>query len=292
MEKYFRYFKIPFIVTGVIVAICVGIKMANSTSMVRSNNETDLKNNVFDYADNLTADREAQLEATITEIEEQTGIDIAVVILNESLEGKGYEAGLSGRGTYDMWVKGYADSFADDHKMGYDYACGSNLVFVDNCFREPSTGRVDSWISTSGKAKENISTSECEEIMDIALANLTDYSGQEDYYKAYSKVVELVPRYASSTSAAVNLMQPKYIVVVSFLAALIYVLVNWRSKAGKKTTSGTTYVSQGRPNITRKQDIFLRKSVSKVRIQSSSGGGGGGGHSGGGGGHGGGGHSR
>lgn len=292
MEKYFKYFKIPFIITAVIVVICVGIKIANSTSMVRSNNETDLKNNVFDYADNLSTQDEARLEETITEIEEQTGIDIAVVILNESLEGKGYKAGLSGRGTYDMWVKGYADSFADDHKMGYDYACGSNLVFVDNCFREPSTGRVDSWISTSGKAKENISTSECEEIMDIALANLTDYSGQEDYYKAYSKVVELVPRYASSTSAAVNLMQPKYIVVVSFLAALIYVLVNWRSKAGKKTTSGTTYVSQGRPNITRKQDIFLRKSVSKVRIQSSSGGGGGGGHSGGGGGHGGGGHSR
>lgn len=290
MEKYFKYFKIPFIITAVIVVICIGIKIVYGTPKIRTNKDSDLTQNVFDYADNLTPQMEKNLEALIEETENKTGIDIAVVILNESLADAGYDPGYSSTGRRDMYVKGYADTFADVHNMGFDYARGSNLVFVDNCYREPTTGRVDSWISTSGKAKENISTAECEEIMNVALANLSDFSTKEDYYKAYSRVVELIPNYATPAASAAGKMQPKYITVGSLLIAAIYVLINWKSKAGKRTTSGTTYVSQGRPNITRKQDIFLRKTVSKVRIQSSSSSGGGGG--GGGGGHGGGGHSR
>ena len=82
----------------------------------------------------------------ITQIEDQTKIDIAIVILNESLEDRGFYGGGN-----NMWVRGYADTFADEHQMGYEMPMGSNVVFVDNCFREPSTGRVDSWMDATRK---------------------------------------------------------------------------------------------------------------------------------------------
>lgn len=288
MDRYFKYFKIPFIITAVIAVICIAVKVANTSEpLVRNNTETDLTSNVFDYAGNLTDAQVKDLDAYITQIEDQTHIDIAVVILNESLADSGLEGGYSSKsGRYDMYVKGYADMFADVHRMGYEKTLGSNLVFVDNVYREPTTGRVDSWISTYGEARINISQSNCEAIMDDALYYLDDYSTASDYYSAYKRVVELIPRYSSTYSQILVYLRPVYIFAFAFVVALSYVLVNWRSKAGDKTTSGSTYLSSGRLNIRRKTDMFLRKSVTKVKIQSSSGGGGGGG------GHGGGGHSR
>ena len=174
--------------------------------------------------------------------------------------------------------------------MGYEKPLGSNVVFVDNCFREPSTGRVDSWMSTYGEAKERLTPSECEKIMDIGLVDLNDHSTSDDYFKAYSKVVKLIPDYMTPIGGAMTIFRPLTILAIALVIAALYVAVNWRSKLDKVTTTSTTYVVNGKPNITNRQDRFIRKSVSKVKIETSSGSGGG--HGGGGGGHGGGGHSR
>ena len=287
MERYFKYFKVPFIITAIIVIVCVVIKVNASAPTPRNNPKTDLDSNVFDYAGNLTDAQVAELDAYIATIEEKTETDIAIVILNESLADSGLEGGYSEKsGRYDMWVKGYADMFADVHNLGYEGPMGSNIVFVDNVYREETTGRVDSWLSTHGEAKLNISTSNAESIMDDALYDLNDYSTADDYYKAYHRVVELIPRYMSSAQAALMVFRPVYILAAALVIALVYISANWKSKAGKKTTSSTTYVETGVPHMKNRRDVFLRKSVSRVKIQSSSGGGGGGG------GHGGGGHSR
>lgn len=286
MDRYFKYFKIPFIITLVIAVICIIVKVTAPEHPAFNNDETDLKNNVFDFAGNLTDSQIAELETFIDETEAKTGIDIAIVILNESLADSGLEGGYSSKsGRHDMWVKGYADMFADIHLMGYEKPMGSSLVFVDNVYREPTTGRVDSWMSTYGDAYYKLSQGECESIMDVALEGLNDYSGADDFYNAYRRVVELVPKYALSGGQVLAFLRPIYILAFALLVAAVYIAVNWRSKAGDKTTSSSTYLETGRMNITRKGDVFLRKSVSRVKIQTSSG-------SGGGGGHGGGGHSR
>ena len=189
-----------------------------------------------------------------------------------------------------MWVKGYAETFGYENNMGYDYPGGSYVVFVDNIYREPSTGRVDSWMSTYGEAKEKLTQSECEKIMDVGLANLSDYSNSDDYFEAYSKIVKMIPSYMSPIGGAMGMFNVGTILLAALIIAGGYVLGNWKSKLGKVTTTSTTYVQNGKPNMTRREDRFIRKSVSKRKIETSSGGGGG--HSGGGGGHGGGGHSR
>lgn len=201
MAKYFKYFKIPFIITAVIVVICVGIRIASNGPKECTNDDSLLDHNVYNYANNLSSSQERELEEIIEKVEQQTGIDIAVVTLNESLEGLGYDGGYSSKThDYDMWVKGYAETFGYENNMGYDYPGGSYVVFVDNIYREPSTGRVDSWMVANGTAGNLITNAEHEEILDIALADLNDYSTKDDYFKAYSKVVKLIPKYSSSAS--------------------------------------------------------------------------------------------
>jgi uncharacterized membrane protein YgcG len=73
--------------------------------------------------------------------------------------------------------------------------------------------------------------------------------------------------------------------------SIIFFAINFSKKAGKDTTNQATY-SVGNAQLLDRRDIFIRKEVHSVKIQTNSGGGGGGGGGGGfsgGGGHGGGG---
>ena len=289
MKQFLKYFKVPFILIAIMAIVCIGVRISKSgePEITWTNDDTDLTANVFDYAENLTDAQEKELDELISSVEDQIKCDIAVVTLNRTLSLEGYHSEPS------QWVMEYADDFADNHMMGYDKAYGNSIVFVDNLKRE-YTGRVYSWISTSGLAMKKISQSEAEEIMDIALADLNDNSDEDDYFEAYSNVIKLLPSFfdkGSVSGTAQNVLKPLYITIFSLIVALLYVLINWSSKVGDKTTRSTTYVENGHPTITHQGDVFLRKTVSKVKIETSSSGSGGhissGGHS-----HGGGGHSR
>lgn len=291
MKRFFSYFKIPFIILAIVAVVCIGIKIANSSapeSVGATNTESLISNNVFNYSHALTDEQVQELELIIADVEDMIQCDIAVITLNESLEGR-YNSIPS------KWVMEYADDFADNNKMGYDKPYGNSIVFVDNLYREPATGRVYSWISTSGIAMSRLSQDDCENIMNVALADLTDDSEAYDYFLAYRDLVARLKIYCSSSNSIGVMAQninPGYIMIFALIVAAIYILVNWKSKLGVRTTTSTTYVQNGRPNITRRQDLFLRKSVTKHKRETSSGGGSGGHMSSGGHSHGGGGHSR
>ncbi|MBO4846338.1 MAG: TPM domain-containing protein [Lachnospiraceae bacterium] len=279
MNKFFKYFKVPFILLAILAVVTIGIRIARSgkpTGIERNNTETDLTTNVFNFAGNLEPSHVAALESLIESTEEEVGCDIAIITLDETLEGR-YNSQPY------QWVRDYAADFAAEHSMGYDKPNGNIIIFVDNIYREPSSGKVHSWLWTNGLAEEMIPTSEAEEIMDVALEYLTDYSDADDFYSAYAKVIELVPGNMRSTSQSMlRIFRPSYILIFALVVALLYILINWTTKAGVRTTVSTTYVENGRPNLTHKGDVFLRKTVTKRKIQtSSSSGGGGGGHGGG-----------
>ena len=75
--------------------------------------------------------------------------------------------------------------------------------------------------------------------------------------------------------------------IAALVIAIIYIIINWRSKLGDVTVNAGTYVEGGNGKFLTATDIFNHKTVTKHKIERSSGGGGGGGGS-----HGGGGHSR
>jgi uncharacterized membrane protein YgcG len=84
-----------------------------------------------------------------------------------------------------------------------------------------------------------------------------------------------------------DLLKPWQSLVAAIVFSIIFFAVNMSKKAGKNTTTATTYVNGGNAQMLDRYDRFVTKKVTSVRIESSSGGGGGhggGGHVGGGGG--------
>lgn len=306
MEKFIKYFTVPFIISAVVIALSLGCYFfmkpdVSEVNPVRNNSAWDNSNVVFDYADKLTDDEEAKLSERIRELESTYYVDVAVVTLYEDLtpyvESYGYGSELP----TSKQVMVFADNFSDENVMGYnnDYYAeqgysirdqygkvrGDSIVFVDNWSRE-TDGKVHSWISTSGRCMNMISQSEAESLMDEYLTLGDD----DDPYEAY---LGLITACVKKTNPDVTpLWGIKGAAIFGLVMAIIYIIVNWRSKLGTVDVTSTTYLANSaRSAFTDKQDIFINKTLTHHKIESSSGGSGG--HSSSGGfSHGGGGHSR
>lgn len=305
VKDYLKYFTVPFIIVVVIAAIFVGVLLTNEDGGIQYYDSPNTERvygsqRVFDYGDMLSSKEEEKLEAYIHEKEKETCTDIVVVVLNEPLEFYELEYRSRYQGvtvTPDKWVMVYADKFWEDNKFGYDQPqvldgtsrTGDGIILVDNNYREGPENKIYTWLGTTGKAERELSSSEIDAILD-AFYDEVEY----DYYQA---CIDMVDKYVNvyvpyKVNTEPDMRMP---FVIAAIVMVVFIAVNWRNKGGKKTVTPKTYLVNQKAIFTRREDIFLRKSVSKVKIESSSGGGGGGGGhhvSGGGGSHGGGGHSR
>lgn len=254
---------------------------------------------VFDYADKLTDKEERELEEYIHEAEKKTTCDIVIVTLDESLKDYApeYRAKYTETITPDKYVMVYADKFWEDNKFGYDGpqvldgsdTTGDGVLLVDNNYREPETGRIYTWMCTTGKVERKYSEAD----IDYALDRFYDYV-EDDYYKACLKFIK---QFEFDMTGEIHLTGSKLVIIISLIYGLIYMLSHMSSSAGKSTVTESSYLIEGSLEFPVNRDTFVRKSVSKrynPPSETRSGGGGGGGHhiSGGGGSHGGGGHSR
>ena len=272
MKSYFKYFRIPFIIAAVItiasLAVYLGAR-SEAENAERNNSSWDNTCTVLDYAGKMTDYEVESLSDRLYEIEQATQTDIVFLIIEDAENG------------YLDSVRRIADAFSEDNHMGFDYPGGSAIVFVDNWSRG-GDGKIHSWMSTTGLIRERISDTDAEEMLNV-LDELT--SDDEDPYYVYSKLAKKIYKKG-------GVLVPPYSAGTAFLAALviavIYIVLNWRSKLGDVTVNERTYLEGGSANFTHKSDTFTHKTVTKHKIErsSSSGGGGGGGS------HGGGGHSR
>ena len=294
MKEYLRYFSIPFALVGILAVVTLGTVLvkggADVDAVASGNTQRTTTERVFDYADKLTDVEEDTLREKIAKAEQKTKCDIVLVTLNESLvEYAAQYEDIIGPVDTSECVMVYADNFYDEHKFGYDEAHGDGVIFLDNWYRE-ADGGVYSWMSTSGRAEDMYSS----EMIDQLLTDSLDYV-EDNPYIAYSAMVDYFVIDMTGGSAADTIFNPLYIFIAAVVIALIFLLVNWSSKKGKRTTTDRTYVVGGNPVFRRREDRFLYKNVTKRKVESSSSsGGGGGGHhrSSGGHSHGGGGHRR
>lgn len=279
------YFLLILLLAGVLLLLTAA---GGSGQMVRSNTECDTTERVFDYADVLSGEEEEALRQLISRREAETGCDIVLVTLNESLEeyARGYEE-QTGRLAPSAWTMVYADHFYDTHRFGYNKPWGDGVVLVDNWYRE-ADGRVYSWLSTCGKAEDRLSTEEIDTLLDQALRHV-----DSDPAGAYEAYVNL---FAQEMNGGLAGRIPVFVpVLAAGLGTVLYIGINLNANKGKRTVGVHTYVAGGEPRMKRREDLFLHKTVTRRHIErNSGGGGGGGGHhvSGGGVSHGGGGHSR
>lgn len=269
MKKYIHYFRWYLIIFAVLTVIFVGILSVrtlayNLLKHDRSNTECLTEERVFDYADVLTDKEEDKLRQLIAKREKQTQCDIAVVTIDESLEEyvKPYEAQL-GYISVDDYAQVYADNFYDENKMGYNEAYGDGVVLVDNFTRE-SDGLRYTAFSTSGKAEYEYGDAMIDHMLDVII----DHDGNP--YQAYRTYINTF--YSDMTGhGKINVpLSSGMIFLISVGAAVVFILINLSQKKAKDTTTAYTYINGGNPQLKVNEDIFLRKSVTQRRIETSS----------------------
>ena len=302
-KQYLKFF-LPWIIVFVVLLVPfvlnkLGIIGRHEEKYVSTNTERVYgEQRIFDNADMLTDDEEEKLAEIIAQAEYDTGLDIVIVTLNESLKPYG-DMYLEKYGIYvptEKYVMVYADEFWENNGFGYNCAqvldgkttTGDGVILVDNVYREEETGRIYTWMGTTGKGEELYSSS----MIDRALDKFYDYVDYDYYMACKAYVAQVV---SDVTPLELNGAAPATVIVI--IVMLIFFFTNLRSKAGKVTTRNETYLIGRKPSFPVMVNTFKNKTVTKrynPPTSSSSGGSGGGGHhiSGGGGSHGGGGHSR
>lgn len=288
MKEWLRYFRIWFLVCGIILIAIIVTLVANrketeAADTERINNICTETERVFDFADVLTDEEENNLRELIAQREQQTRCDIVLVVMNESLEeyAKGYFPDSYG----DEWAMIKADNFYDEYGFGWnkyeESDDGDGVLLLDNLYRE-SDGLVHTWLSTSGKVEDRFSNLSISRILDAVYAYDVD---AEPYnaYKAYVDAFYEQMLIATGSMSDGDMSYPWGIVIgFPLVVAVIFILINLSGKEGKKTTSTDTYMAGGRPVFKVNENRFIRKTVTRRHIDRSSGSGGGGG---GGGGH-------
>lgn len=292
MRDYIRYFKWLYIIFAALLLIFGMLTAghaitAGAAGYERTNTECTTTERVFDYGDVLTDKEEAKLRKLIAKREKQTGCDIVLVTLKESL--KDYARMIEPNVRYSEFVRVYAEDFYESNNFGYDIPDGDGAILVDNWYREDD-GSVYTWFSTTGKAHSAYSDVD----MDHLLDNVYVYV-EKDPYRAYKTYVNDFYHDMMGINVVHVNVPRSFPWLAGIISSVIFIIINLAGRKGAKTTTANTYVNGKEPLFRVREDRFLRKSVTQRKIESSSSGGGshGGGRSGGGGGsHGGRGHSR
>lgn len=271
MEKTIKRFIIALVALVVIGIACfIGYfvkSKANLKHDERSNTACKTNDRLFDYADKLTDDEESELKQQISDLEDLVGMDFVIFIIDDSTD-------LSDAGVLFIGDSlELAGDLCDYYRFGWenraDAAYNTSVVIVANW----DTG--DLGYCTNGKATDRINTARAQKIVDHGTKIL-----RNDPMGGLQRMINDTEKAMRSGSGGIKFLSPFICFIVSLAGAIVFFIVNYSKKAGKDTTTASTY-SKGNAQILDKRDIFIRKEVHSVQIQSDSGGSGGGGGGGG-----------
>lgn len=289
MNKTMKKFLVTMFVIlgiGILCFIMYLVKSkANLKHDARSNEDCMTNERVFDYADKLSDSEEETLRSDIEELENLVGMDVVIVTVDQNTDLSEFGASAIG-GDIEYNTKEIAEKICDTYRFGWEewpdgtYLNGkdasTSVVIVANW--QPTDRYV--YLCTSGKARKRISDSKA--------VSITKYGGKklrEDPFTGFERILKKTKSAMKSSGGGINFLSGPICALVALVAAIIFFAVNYSKKAGKDTTTASTY-SKGNAEVLDRRDIFIRKEVHSVKIQSDSGSsgssGGGGGHGGGG----------
>lgn len=265
-RQYFKYFRFWFIAIGILVVITGVVFISNmlEEKVVRNNDKAPTER-VFDQADVLTDAEEEKLRTYIVKAEEEIKADLVLVTSNQVMEG----SGAAYDGSWEVNMQNTADDFYDRNGYGYNMPLGDGVLLLDNWYE----GQAGSWLSTCGRLVDEFYMSDTNQVLDIVYYEIEYGNGA---YEAYRKALEEIVRVAGGKTEDMD--DGSYWLmtfIISTVAALIYILVKLRNKAGENTVVTGTYV-EGAPITNIRQDQFIRRVVTRRKIpkpSSSSGGG-------------------
>ena len=185
LRQYFKYFKIWFIIAGILAVITIGAAVVHALTPkpVRGNSQEPTER-VYDYADMLTDEEEQSLREYIAECEEKIQADIVIVTISESVEydlqdpdlPEAFHAKEVGSTDWSTAMRDLADNFYDYNNYGYNKVHGNGVLLLDNSYE----GQKGSWLSTCGNVYDYFGDYE----IDQALYAVDDYI-DESPYRAY-----------------------------------------------------------------------------------------------------------
>lgn len=180
----------------------------------------------------------------------------------------------------DKEIKRYIQDFYDDNKPGYDKAHGNAVILGINV----SEDKRDVYLAGFKKAKSRMN----DDRIDAVLDEITPHLSNDDYAKAFSLYLGLSYDYMK----VVGWMNPDSIffktsfqLISALILGLIVVGIMLFHPGGQNTVNSNTYQDAGNTKVLKRENRYLRTTVTKVRKpKQSSNSGGGGGFGGGGGG--------
>ncbi|MCM1058235.1 MAG: TPM domain-containing protein [Firmicutes bacterium] len=280
IRQYLHYFRILFIITGIVAVIAIGAGAVGSVrNSAKRANTSAPEERVYDNADILTDEEEEKLRNYIAKQEAKYKADFVILTFSQPVDGT--EALEYGCATTD-WesnMAAIADDFWDEKGYGYNKSFeGDGSILIDNRFEEHRGGE---WLSSSGKVEDALSVRAVEDVL-----YAVDRYYDSDPYKAYMRYIDTVCSYLDGGKIRIGGSYYLGALAISVVIAGVYAGSHLGKNKARDTTTASTYVAGGKPVMNNVQDEFIRKNVVKRHIETSSGGGGGGSHSsGGGGGH-------
>ena len=253
-KQYFKYFRIWFIILGVLLAIAVAVTAVRvlTSGRERANNQAPAER-VYDYADVLTEEEETALREYIAVCEAEVNVDIVLVTICEDMEASGY--------SWETSMMNYADDFYDHNNYGYNKVHGDGVLLLDNWYE----GQKGSWLSTCGSVYEWFGDYEINRVLDDVY-----YEVDDNPYGAYRAYVRRVTQFMEESGVSVGI--PWILVLLApIIVAVVFALTHLSQKAAKDTTTAETYVAGGKPEFKERRDDFIRKSVVTRHIDRSSG---------------------
>lgn len=265
-KQYLKYFLGWFIVLGIVLFIFV-IKLITNLLVEDGKVRTNLNapsERVYDEADVLTDEEENKLREQIAKAEAEIACDIVIVTIDQPVEGSEAESYGYRYNDWDLNMRDIADDFYDYNGFGYDATDYDGALILDNWYE----GQAGTWLSTSGAVYEEFSTYDIDRVLDEVDYTLKNGGSA---YTAYSKAVKKIVSLMKNDSSE-NLSMGNFVLMAIFIPAIvagIFIAVKMKSKEGKVTTNSTTYMD-GKAQMNRQADDFIRKTVSTRRIPRNS----------------------
>lgn len=214
---------------------------------------SDKNVHVFDGADFYTEEEEEKLEEHCKEVSDEFDTDVIIATIN----------GYSGP------ITNAVVEIENARYGGKNKAC-ANMLIVDIGSRDIRVESIE-----GPKKNDNWMKSK---LCNYIYEDIAEYFTKKDYYEGSKEYLDLLEKYLPADSD----YNPKSIVynplahlALAVIISAIIVASQVAGAGGKVTVSEKDYLQFGGDHNVDKRDIFLRKTVTKTRIQSSSGGGGG-----------------
>ncbi|MFD1066450.1 TPM domain-containing protein [Oceanobacillus locisalsi] len=217
------------------------------------------KQYIYDNADIFTENERTDLEQRAAEYSEENEIDILILTKDESDSAD---------------IDDYIDDFYDEQGPGYDKEHGDTVMMG----LDFSGGPGDNDVAIGGfyKGEEYVDSDRAQQLADDLVPDLAN----GDFYDASLLYFEKVEQYMGVNP----MINPDSIFLQTWFHLLAAVIIGGAivgsmifNMGGRVTTNASTYLDADNSRVKSKSDRYLRKSVTKTKIQKNSGGGRGGG---------------